>query len=80
MISDSPRAAEWSAALGIEFHEVEIETNAQKICIVFSELAVVKVDPSYQPLHLGSPGWWDGKIYDSTVLGGTTEDPPSKER
>ena len=79
VVADSQRADEWSAALGIDFHEVEIETNAHKIRIVFSDLTVEDVDPKYQPLHLGPPGWWDGRIYDSTVLGGTPEDPPATE-
>lgn len=68
IVPKSRRAAQWSKSLGIDFHEIEIETNAHKFCIVFSDLAVAEVDPSYQPLHLGPPGWWDGKIYPGTVL------------
>ena len=63
VVTDSSLAAEWSRALGIGFHEVEIETNAHKIRLVFSELTVGQLDPGYQPLQLGPPGWSDGKIF-----------------
>jgi hypothetical protein len=62
VVADSPRAIEWSSALNLDFHEVELETNAHKISLVFSDLVVSEVDASYRPLSLGPPGWSDGKI------------------
>jgi hypothetical protein len=62
IVPNSPQAAEWAAELGIDFHEVEVETNAHKIRLVFSDLVIAKVDPGYRPLILAPPGWSDGKI------------------
>lgn len=62
VLTKTPRAAQWSAALGIDFHEVEIETNAHKLHLVFSDLVVAEVDPSYRPLTLDPPSWSDGKV------------------
>jgi hypothetical protein len=62
VVADSPRAVQWSTALSIDFHEIEIETNAHKISLVFSDLTVGEVDTSYRPLTLTPPGWPDGKV------------------
>ncbi len=40
VVDESSPAVEWTAALGVDFHEVEIEANAHKIRLVFSDLAV----------------------------------------
>ena len=46
IVQPSPRAEEWSGQLGLEFHEVTIETNRQVISLVFSELEVSRLDPA----------------------------------
>jgi hypothetical protein len=38
MAEDSQRADFWAAQIGVDFHEVLIEGNAQTIRIVFSDL------------------------------------------
>ena len=50
VISDSDEASKWEAHLGVQFHEVRIETNAQNIDLVFSELSSEPV--SYTHLTL----------------------------
>ncbi len=67
VVPKSSRAAKWSRSLGIDFHEVEIETDAHKRRLVFSDLTVSEVDAHYQPLQLGPPSWSDGKIYPRTM-------------
>lgn len=62
VVADSPLANEWSTALGIESHEVEIESNAHRLRIVFSDLNVTEVDETFQPVVLHTAGWPDGKI------------------
>ena len=57
VVADSNRARVWTEALGIEFHEVRVETNAHRIDIVFSDLEVTKVDLGYAPFTAGDqPG------------------------
>lgn len=48
-VSPSARAAKWSSDIGIDFHEVHIETNAHKISLIFSELEVTEVADGYAP-------------------------------
>ena len=43
LATSSERADRWTARIGIEFHEVRIETNAYTIALVFSDLAVTKL-------------------------------------
>jgi hypothetical protein len=49
LVDQSDQAAAWSAALGREFHELELESNAHRIRLVFSELRVRQVDVGYTP-------------------------------
>jgi hypothetical protein len=42
----SPTARRWSTALGIDFHEVHIQTNAHNLTLVFSDLHVEPITPS----------------------------------
>ncbi|MFI6318318.1 hypothetical protein ACIBG8_12400 [Nonomuraea sp. NPDC050556] len=49
IIVDSAKAREWSAALGIDFHEVRITTEAQVLSLVFSDLEVSEVPVGYAP-------------------------------
>ncbi|MGM9385061.1 YxiG-like protein [Streptomyces antibioticus] len=41
-------ARRWSEALGIDFHEVRMETNAHTLTLVFSELQVSEI-PTHPP-------------------------------
>ena len=43
LISPSQKAAKWGKEIGIEFHEVVIESNAYTIALVFSELTITKL-------------------------------------
>jgi hypothetical protein len=63
VVSESPKATEWSAALGLAFHEVELKTNAHRISLIFSELEATEIDESYRPFTLEPTGWSDGKHY-----------------
>ncbi|QXC62635.1 hypothetical protein KSP35_07530 [Aquihabitans sp. G128] len=56
VVQDSPIADRWTDAVGIEFHEVRIETNVQNLSIVFSELEVSEVDAEYRPHGAGPAG------------------------
>lgn len=53
VVEDSPRALQWSEALGIEFHEVCIETNTHRITLIIHELAVDKVSAGYHTFTAG---------------------------
>lgn len=49
IVSDSARAAAWAEAIGIDFHEVSLSTNAHELTLVFSDLQVSELDPGYSP-------------------------------
>ena len=49
VVSPSKRARNWADAVSIEFHHVRFETNAHKIDLVFSDLAVTEVSFGYAP-------------------------------
>lgn len=49
LVPDSARALEWTRALGIDFHEADITTNAQRINLVFADLAVLPAEEGYAP-------------------------------
>lgn len=40
LITDSPTARRWAAEVGIDFHEVRVQTNAHDLTLVFSDLRV----------------------------------------
>lgn len=49
LVDPSDRALEWSAELGIPFHQLLVESNAHEISLVFSELRVREVAVGYTP-------------------------------
>lgn len=49
LVIPSARAALWSDALGIGFHEVRIKAGAHEITLVFSDLAVIDIASGYAP-------------------------------
>ncbi|NAS26605.1 hypothetical protein GT755_33635 [Herbidospora sp. NEAU-GS84] len=40
VVTDSPTARNWAAAVGIDFHEVRIQTNAHDLTLIFSDLRI----------------------------------------
>lgn len=56
LVPDSAEARRWSGELGIPFREAVIEANAQKICLVFSDLTVQVIDPGYAPFTVPDGG------------------------
>lgn len=56
VIEDSERANFWASELGVDFHEILVEANAQSISLVFSELRVDEVTDGYIPYQLHSQG------------------------
>jgi hypothetical protein len=53
LVEDSPRAREWARAIGIDFHEVRIETNGHDLTLVFSDLEVSELSRGYAPFTVG---------------------------
>ncbi|WP_460363618.1 YxiG-like protein [Actinocorallia lasiicapitis] len=49
LVRDSPTAAAWSEAIGIDFHEVRVRTNAHDLTLAFSDLQVSEPAPGYTP-------------------------------
>jgi hypothetical protein len=56
VIDGSDRARFWANALGVEFHEIVVEANAQSITLVFSDIQVDEVSDGYAPYQLHSEG------------------------
>ncbi|MEU4833856.1 hypothetical protein [Streptosporangium sp. NPDC023615] len=52
LVTDSPAAREWAAAVGIDFHEVRIQTNAHDLTLIFSDLLIEEI-----------PSEWHGPDY-----------------
>jgi hypothetical protein len=52
IVADSARAEAWKKAVGIDFHEVSLSTNAHEITLVFSDLQVSELGPDYSPWSL----------------------------
>ncbi len=48
LVTDSPTAQSWAAAIGIDFHEVRIETNAHDLTLIFSDLWIEELPPESQ--------------------------------
>ncbi|MET9515461.1 hypothetical protein [Streptomyces sp. NPDC002994] len=46
---ESEAARRWTKAVGINFHEVHIETNAHDLTLLFSDLQVSEVPVGYAP-------------------------------
>ncbi|MFI1091877.1 hypothetical protein [Streptomyces sp. NPDC020917] len=49
VVTDSATARRWAQEVGIDFHEVRIESNAHRLTLVFSDLEVSEVAPGYAP-------------------------------
>ncbi|GIG84508.1 YxiG-like protein [Planotetraspora kaengkrachanensis] len=52
VMAESTTADSWAAAIGIEFHEVRIQTNAHDLSLVFSGLDVSELPPGYTPFSV----------------------------
>lgn len=48
LVTDSPTAQSWAAAIGIDFHEVRIETNAHDLTLIFSGLWIEELPTESQ--------------------------------
>lgn len=49
LLPESEATRRWSTALGIDFHEVRMETNAHSLTLLFSDLQVSEVPVGYAP-------------------------------
>ncbi|GAB3142088.1 hypothetical protein [Microbispora hainanensis] len=45
LVADSSTARDWAAAVGIDFHEVRIQTNVHDLTLVFSDLRIENIPP-----------------------------------
>lgn len=73
VIQDSNRAAYWADQLGITFHEVLIEANAQAIDLVFAEATLMEVPPGYAPFIIAAAG------HAETYAAGSTQALPPED-
>lgn len=53
LVPDSARADSWSKLLQIPFHEMQLETEAHRVTLVFSDLEVSTVDRSFVAFRVG---------------------------
>ncbi|MFI8074320.1 hypothetical protein ACIF85_36925 [Streptomyces sp. NPDC086033] len=49
LLPESEATRRWSTAVGIDFHEVRVETNAHNLSLLFSDLQVSEVPVGYAP-------------------------------
>lgn len=56
LVGGSAVASEWSEALGLQFHEAQITTNAHTMRLVFSDLVSTVVEPGYSPFTVTRSG------------------------
>jgi hypothetical protein len=49
LIEPSERAERWSREFGLDFHEVQIETNAYAIALVFADLTITRRSARLSP-------------------------------
>ncbi|MFF1926519.1 hypothetical protein ACFVW8_38895 [Streptomyces sp. NPDC058221] len=49
LLPESEATRRWSTALGIDFREVRMETNAHNLTLLFSDLQVTEVPVGYTP-------------------------------
>ncbi|RST00191.1 hypothetical protein EF910_32715 [Streptomyces sp. WAC07149] len=49
LLPESEAALRWSRALGIDFHEVHLRTDAHNLTLLFSELQVTEIPVGYAP-------------------------------
>ncbi len=50
---NSAKAQQWRDALGIDFHEIVIETNAHKLSLICADLTVIDAAVGYTPFRAG---------------------------
>ncbi|WP_431894208.1 hypothetical protein [Nonomuraea sp. bgisy101] len=48
LVADSPTARDWAVAIGIDFHEVRIQTNAHDLTLIFSDLQIEELPSEWQ--------------------------------
>jgi hypothetical protein len=53
VVPESEAARRWARAVGVDFHEVRIETSAQRLTLLFSDLRVSEVPTGYAPFTTG---------------------------
>ena len=56
VLSDSPIASQWSASLGVIFHEAHIKTNGHNMVLVFTDLVSTVVEPGHSPFTVDVSG------------------------
>ncbi|MFG2081745.1 hypothetical protein ACGFI5_15415 [Micromonospora tulbaghiae] len=56
IVEESPAAQRWAEAIGLEFHEVRIETNTHDLTLLFSDLQVGEPPPGYRPFAVDQDG------------------------
>lgn len=61
LMPESDETRQWSARLGLPFHEVLIETNGHNLTLVFSDLRVSTVSPGTAAFVV-PPSGPDGKF------------------
>jgi hypothetical protein len=61
LLPASDETRQWSERLGLQFHEVLIETNGHNLALVFSDLRVSTVSPGTAPFVV-PPSGPDGKF------------------
>lgn len=49
---NSVTARQWSDAIGIDFHEIVIETNAHKLTLICADLTVTEAVQGYAPFRI----------------------------
>ncbi|MFF1414506.1 hypothetical protein ACFVX6_32805 [Streptomyces sp. NPDC058289] len=49
VLLESEAAGQWSRAVGIDFHEVLVDTNAHSLTLIFSDLRISEVPIGYAP-------------------------------
>ena len=49
LLPESEATRRWAKALGIDFHQVRIATNAHNVTLLFSDLQVSEVPVGYAP-------------------------------
>lgn len=52
LTAPSATADRWAQELGIDFHQVRIQTNAHDITLVFSDLQISEVPVGYVPFQV----------------------------
>ncbi|WEH41940.1 hypothetical protein [Streptomyces sp. AM 2-1-1] len=53
LLPESEATRRWSKAVGIDFHEVHVETNAHDVKLLFSDLRVSEAPAGYAPFIAG---------------------------